>query len=240
MTKKPNPRAIFETRSAPIRYKGYSTPANLTAWWDEDGDAILEGENLIRRDERYAALRDLVDDLSSPASLRGFREALNLSQEQASELIDVASGAFAKYESDETQVSKPVLNLLRLIAKHPELLHELDIDPEVEVRQHRAKTRPNRQFRLRRTKGLGSSPMIRVEADGLKTHIHLIRDKSGEKPYHVMSQRMGVRKGERVLYRRGPLDDLPPEEVVRRAVDSVGLDPRSVTWPDIWEAAEDA
>jgi hypothetical protein len=53
-----------------------------------------------------------------------------------------------------------------------------------------------------------------------------------------MSQRMGIRKEGRVLYRRGPLDDLPHEELARRAIASVGLDPDHASWADIWQASE--
>jgi len=53
------------------------------------------------------------------------RERLQLSQRRAGELLGGGPRAFQKYESGSQQVSVPMTNLLRLLAKDPKRLAEL-------------------------------------------------------------------------------------------------------------------
>jgi HTH-type transcriptional regulator/antitoxin MqsA len=54
------------------------------------------------------------------------REALGLSQRKAGELLGGGPRAFQKYESGKQAVSVPMSHLLRLLARDPSRLKELD------------------------------------------------------------------------------------------------------------------
>jgi len=58
-------------------------------------------------------------------SLRAARKKLKLSQAEAGKLFGGGASAFSEYERGKTQPHKSTVLLLRLLDRHPELLHEL-------------------------------------------------------------------------------------------------------------------
>jgi len=58
-------------------------------------------------------------------ALRAVRKKLKLSQAEAGKLFGGGASAFSEYERGKTQPHKSTVLLLRLLGKHPELLHEL-------------------------------------------------------------------------------------------------------------------
>ena len=58
-------------------------------------------------------------------ALRNARKKLKLSQAEAGKLFGGGATAFSEYERGKTQPHKSTVLLLRLLDKHPELLHEL-------------------------------------------------------------------------------------------------------------------
>lgn len=78
--------------------------------------------------QRYsAALDELADILAveEAAALLRIRKQLGLSQTAAGALTGGGHNAFSRYERGEARPLPAVVNLFRLLDKHPELLHEL-------------------------------------------------------------------------------------------------------------------
>lgn len=57
--------------------------------------------------------------------VRDTRANFNLSQQEAEEIFGGAAGSFSKYECIEAIPPKALVHLLRILAKHPELLQEV-------------------------------------------------------------------------------------------------------------------
>jgi HTH-type transcriptional regulator/antitoxin MqsA len=70
-------------------------------------------------------LRAEVEGVLGPKEVAAIRERPKLSQRRAGEILGGGPRAFQKYESGEQQVSTPMANLLRLLAKDPHRLDEL-------------------------------------------------------------------------------------------------------------------
>ena len=118
---------VLESRMDPIEYKGHVTKVRIKAHWCQDcGEAILEGDALLRSEQAYLALRAKVEGVLAPTEVAEIRESLRLSQRKAGELLGGGPRAFQKYESGAQQVSTPMANLLRLLARDPRRLKELE------------------------------------------------------------------------------------------------------------------
>jgi len=77
---------------------------------------------------RYASAGDdlvLKWRRQSGAEIRRIRNKLGLSQVEASELTGGGHNAFSRYERGEVVPMPSVLNLLKLLDRHPDLLKEL-------------------------------------------------------------------------------------------------------------------
>lgn len=78
--------------------------------------------------KRYAAAGDalvLAARARQGAELRAIRERLGLTQQQAAVLTGGGHNAFSRYERGEVAPMPAVVNLLRLLDKHPELLKDV-------------------------------------------------------------------------------------------------------------------
>jgi HTH-type transcriptional regulator/antitoxin MqsA len=232
---------VLETRDAPIHYRGFSVPSSLEALWPETGeDAVVELTEALRRDGAYRALRDYVDTISSGASVRKLRERLNLTQKEAGELLGGGANAFQKYETGEVAPSQAMVNVLRLLANDPARVEELRLTEEnLPQPIPKKKKADNRTFSLWRRKGLADSDIVVIAAEGLRTRIMLVelKNRRKDRDWAVMTQRMGVKRKGRMLYRTGPLDKKPVEEIVSSALREHGLDPDEAGWKDILVAA---
>lgn len=71
-----------------------------------------------------AAFRRQVD-AQEGKSLAALRKQLGLTRQKADALFGDEAGEFARYESGEAQAPSALLMLLRLLARHPELLDEV-------------------------------------------------------------------------------------------------------------------
>jgi HTH-type transcriptional regulator/antitoxin MqsA len=77
---------------------------------------------------RYAAAGDALVIAAREKlarEIRELRKRLNLTQVQAARLTGGGANAFSRYERGEAQPMPAVINLLRLLSRHPELLKEL-------------------------------------------------------------------------------------------------------------------
>lgn len=77
-----------------------------------------------KEESRWAKFRDQID-VEEIAELARIRKKLKLTQQQAAALAGGGKNAFSRYERGQAKPVHAVINLFRLLDKHPELLNEL-------------------------------------------------------------------------------------------------------------------
>lgn len=65
--------------------------------------------------------------IEQAVELAGIRKKLGLTQTEAAKITGGGKNAFTRYEHGQTKPATAVLNLFRLLDRHPELLDELTI-----------------------------------------------------------------------------------------------------------------
>ena len=109
-----------------VAYKGKSITVELPGYYPESGDdGVHVGDDMAVTDAALRALKEEVEGIPTPATIRRVREKLKLSQREAGGLLKVGENAFDKYERGLIEPSGPTSQLLRLLDQHPELLNEL-------------------------------------------------------------------------------------------------------------------
>jgi HTH-type transcriptional regulator/antitoxin MqsA len=109
-----------------VTYKGQSITVDLPGWYPEgDGDGVLVGDDMAAADQALRDLKERVDGLPSPASIRRIRTKLKLSQRAAGAIFKVGPNAFDKYERGLVEPSGPTIQLLLLMDRHPDLIGDL-------------------------------------------------------------------------------------------------------------------
>jgi HTH-type transcriptional regulator/antitoxin MqsA len=109
-----------------VIYKGRSKTVELPGYYPEgEGDGVLVGADMAPADAALRALKEEVDGLPSPATIRRIRGKLKLSQRAAGALFKVGPNAFDKYERGLVEPSGPTAQLMVLLDLHPELLGDL-------------------------------------------------------------------------------------------------------------------
>ena len=102
-----------------------SVVADLSGWrCAACGEILFDADSAAR----YAAAGDylvLQDRDHQRREIRRIRRKLGLSQARAAALTGGGPNAFSRYELGKARPMPAVINLLRLLDKHPELLHEL-------------------------------------------------------------------------------------------------------------------
>lgn len=113
-------------QDAEIEYRGNRVTVRALDGWHcpECGEVEFAGNE----GERYATalekLRVKVDALES-AELARIRKKLKLSQRRAAEIAGGGVNAFSRYENGKARPVAAVVNLFRLLDKHPELINEI-------------------------------------------------------------------------------------------------------------------
>ena len=120
------PMARFEGEDFQIEHAGLSaTVEGLSGWRCEACGEIEFDPDSARR---YAAAGDalvLQERARQSKEIRRIRRKLGLSQEAAAQLTGGGHNAFSRYERGEVAPMPAVVNLFRLLDRHPELLAEL-------------------------------------------------------------------------------------------------------------------
>jgi len=104
-------------------YKGQSYQAQICgAFCDKCDEAVL----VYDADEEAAwlAFRDQVDHQVA-TELESIRKRLKLTQAQAAKLAGGGKNAFSRYERGQAKPVAAVINLFKLLDKHPDLIKEL-------------------------------------------------------------------------------------------------------------------
>lgn len=109
-----------------VAYKGKSTTVELPGYYPEHGDdGVHVGDDMAVTDAALRSLKEEIEGIPSPSTIRRVREKLKLSQREAGGLLKVGENAFDKYERGLVEPSGPTSQLLRLLDHHPELVEEL-------------------------------------------------------------------------------------------------------------------
>ena len=109
-----------------VTYKGASLAVELPGYYPAgEGDGIHVGRDMAAADEALRALKEQIDGLPSPITIRRLRAKLKLSQREAGALLKVGENAFDKYERGLVEPSGPTCQLIRLLDKRPELADDL-------------------------------------------------------------------------------------------------------------------
>jgi HTH-type transcriptional regulator / antitoxin MqsA len=88
------------------------------------GEGVWDTESYRRYSEAQAALlRAVKGDVSG--EIRRIRKNLKLTQAQLAEAFGVGKVAFSRYERGETRPPAPLVKLLKLLERHPDLLKEM-------------------------------------------------------------------------------------------------------------------
>jgi HTH-type transcriptional regulator / antitoxin MqsA len=115
-----------DVRPFVVTYKGKSRTVDLPGYYPENGeDGVHVGDDMEGTDAALRALKEEVEGIPSPTTIRRVRQKLNLSQREAGGILKVGENAFDKYERGLVEPSGPTSQLLRLLDRHPELVEEL-------------------------------------------------------------------------------------------------------------------
>lgn len=111
-------KTAFEYRGKALEYE------QTGAWCDHCGEGIMTGEEAAATEPQLDEFMTSVDR-DEAAELVRIRKKLNLTQREAARLTGGGHNAFSRYERGEAKPLPAVINLFRLLDRHPELLKEI-------------------------------------------------------------------------------------------------------------------
>jgi len=112
-----------------VSYKGQSVTVDLPGYYPAgDGDGVHVGDDMAAADAALRTLKERMDGVPSPATIRRVRAKLKLSQRAAGAVFKVGPSAFDKYERGLIEPSGPTIQLMTLLDRHPELIADLQRD----------------------------------------------------------------------------------------------------------------
>jgi len=121
-----HPEMVAKTQDETLSYGGQSLTLHAMhgEFCPSCGEGVWDAESYRRYTEAQAALlRAVKGDVS--ADIRRIRKNLKLTQTELAEAFGVGKVAFSRYERGQTRPPAPVVKLLKLIERHPELLAEI-------------------------------------------------------------------------------------------------------------------
>jgi HTH-type transcriptional regulator/antitoxin MqsA len=119
---------VHDTRDMPFTYKGQTTKiTSVTAdWCDACGESLTgpaESERVMRAMNEFRQQVNAQD--GNQELIRSVRKQLRLSQREAAELFGGGPNAFSRYERGSTEAPQPLVQLFKILGRHPELINEL-------------------------------------------------------------------------------------------------------------------
>jgi len=121
---------VAEVRDETLTYGGQSLTLHAMQGEFCTGcdEGIWDAQSYRRYTEAQSALvRTVKGDISS--DIRRIRKNLKLTQTELADAFGVGKVAFSRYERGETRPPAPLVKLLKLIERHPELLKEMQEQP---------------------------------------------------------------------------------------------------------------
>lgn len=109
---------VYKNRSATVDLPGYYPAPG-------SGEGIHVGDDMRAVDAALRVLKEKVDGVPTPETIKRIRTKLKLSQREAGALFKVGENAFDKYERGLIEPSGPTIQLMSLLRKHPELIDDL-------------------------------------------------------------------------------------------------------------------
>jgi HTH-type transcriptional regulator/antitoxin MqsA len=110
------------TRTETVDYRGEAFQSHQAgAYCDKCADGVVYNDP--EAEKLWSAFRDRVD-AEQALELATIRARLDLTQDEASKLSGGGHNAFSRYERREAQPVVGILNLFRLLDRHPSLLSE--------------------------------------------------------------------------------------------------------------------
>ena len=109
-----------------VAYKGETITVDLPGYYPAgEGDGVHVGKDMSVVDDALRSLKEQVEGVPSPATIRRVRTKLKLSQREAGALLKVGENAFDKYERGLVEPSGPTSQLIKILDRHPEIADEL-------------------------------------------------------------------------------------------------------------------
>ncbi|WP_019451084.1 type II TA system antitoxin MqsA family protein [Cupriavidus sp. BIS7] len=115
-------------RDLPYTYRGESTVFEDVEgqWCPVCGEGVLSREEDERLDEIALAFNKQVNAaLVDPNFIVSVRKKLHLDQKEAGQIFGGGVNAFSRYETGRTKPPLSLVQLLRLLDRHPDLLDEI-------------------------------------------------------------------------------------------------------------------
>jgi HTH-type transcriptional regulator/antitoxin MqsA len=106
-----------------VSHKGKTITVDLPGYYPK-GDGV--GNDMSIVDRALRMLKEKVDGIPAPETIRKERTKLRLSQRRAGALFRVGPNAFDKYEQGLIEPSGPTVQLIMILDRHPELIKELE------------------------------------------------------------------------------------------------------------------
>jgi len=119
---------IHDTRDLPYTYKGETTTipsvtADFCSACDESITDMMETERVMR--EMQAFNKQVNAAIVDPAFIIKVRKKLDLGQREAAEIFGGGINAFSRYENGKTKPPLALVQLFKLLDRHPDLLNEV-------------------------------------------------------------------------------------------------------------------
>ncbi len=121
-------KLVHDTRDMPYAYKGESTiiPAVIGDFCPACGEAVLDRAESTRTSAALLAFNKQVNaSIVDPGFITSVRKKLALDQREAAEIFGGGVNAFSRYENGKTKPPLALVKLLKVLERHPELLHEV-------------------------------------------------------------------------------------------------------------------
>ena len=121
-------KLVRDTRDVPYTYKGETTtiPDVRGEFCPACGESVLSAPESSRVSAAMMEFNKQVNaSLVDPAFIARVRKKLALDQRQAAEIFGGGPNAFSRYENGKTRPPLALVNLLRVLDRHPQLLDEI-------------------------------------------------------------------------------------------------------------------
>ncbi|TKB08819.1 type II toxin-antitoxin system MqsA family antitoxin [Desulforhopalus sp. IMCC35007] len=119
---------IHDTRDIPYTYKGETTsiPAVTGDFCPACAESVLDATESDRVMQEMRAFSKQVNAaIVDPKFIAAVRKKLMRDQREAAEIFGGGANAFSRYENGKTKPPLSLVKLLKVLGRHPDLLHEV-------------------------------------------------------------------------------------------------------------------